>query len=142
MRSKTKIIYLIFGVIIFTMLFPICVLAEWNGIVPNSTTKDEVISILGEPSLDSGFILIYDGDRAPTDTKGAAIYYVRNTVVMVRVIPKKEMTEGEISGKFGNPKMVSFRNPEIEEQVYDSPTGKVVIIFTKKNRVPIRIDYL
>ncbi len=142
MRSKTKIIYFIFGVILFTMLFPICVLADWNGIVPNSTTKDEVIAILGEPSLDSGFILIYDGDRAPSDTKGAAIYYVKNTVVMVRVIPKKELTEGEISGIFGDPKTVSFRNPEIEEHVYESASGKVVIILTKKNRVPIRIDYL
>ena len=142
MRSKLKIIYFIFGVIIFTMFFPICVFADWNGIVPNSTTKDEVIAILGEPSLDSGFILIYDGDKAPSDTKGAAIYYVRDTVVMVRVIPNKGLTEGEISGLFGDPKTVSFRNPEVEEQVYESTSGKVVIILTKRNRVPIRIDYL
>lgn len=142
MRNKAKITYFIFGVILFTMFFPIGVFADWNGIIPNSTTKDEVIAILGEPSLDSGFILIYDGEKAPPDTKGAAIYYVKDIVVMARVIPKKGLTEREISGIFGDPKTVSFRNPEVEEQVYEYASGKVVIILTKKNRVPIRIDYL
>ena len=115
--------------------------AEWNGIVPYKTTKAEVLSKLGEPSYDSGLVMIYDKDKAPADTKGAAIYVVNGIVTMVRVIPSRDLSEGDISGTFGKPATVSFRNPDVEEQVFNSPTGKVVVMFTKQNKKAIRIDY-
>ena len=115
--------------------------AQWNGIVPHVTTKAEVLAILGEPSYDSGFVMIYDQDRSPTDTKGAAVYIVNGVVSMVRVIPKRDLSDGDISGTFGKPATVSFRNPNVEEQVFNSPAGKVVVMFTKQNRRAIRIDY-
>jgi uncharacterized protein YdaL len=115
--------------------------AQWNGIVPFKTTKSEVLAILGEPSYDSGLVMIYDQDKSPADTKGAAIYIVNGIVTMVRVIPSKDLSEGDISGTFGKPATVSFRNPNVEEQVFNSPTGKVVVMFTKQNKRAIRIDY-
>jgi hypothetical protein len=115
--------------------------AQWNGIVPYKTTRSEVVAILGEPSYDSGMVMIYDKDKAPADTNGAAIYIVNNTVTMIRIIPKGELSEHDISGTFGKPATVSFRNPNVEEQVFDSPTGKVVVMFTKQNKRAIRIDY-
>jgi hypothetical protein len=115
--------------------------AQWNGIVPYKTTKGEVTAILGEPSYDSGLVMIYDQAKAPADTKGAAIYIVNGIVTMIRVIPLKDLSDGDISGTFGKPATVSFRNPNVEEQVFNSPTGKVVVMFTKQNRRAIRIDY-
>jgi hypothetical protein len=115
--------------------------AQWNGIVPYKTTRGEVLAILGEPSYDSGLVMIYDKDRAPADTNGAAIYIVNGTVTMVRIIPLKNLSEGDISGTFGKPATVSFRNPNVEEQVFNSPTGKVVVMFTKQDKRAIRIDY-
>jgi hypothetical protein len=115
--------------------------AQWNGIVPYKTTRGEVLAILGEPSYDSGLVMIYDKDKAPVDTSGAAIYIVNGTVTMVRIIPLKDLSEGEISGTFGKPATVSFRNPNVEEQVFNSPTGKVVVMFTKQDKRAIRIDY-
>jgi len=115
--------------------------AQWNGIVPYKTTKSEVVAILGEPSFDSGLVMIYENDKAPADTKGAAIYIVNGTVTMIRIIPSKSLSEGDISGAFGKPATVSFRNPNVEEQVFNSPTGKIVVMFTKQDRRAIRIDY-
>ncbi|MBN1571729.1 MAG: hypothetical protein JW984_00860 [Deltaproteobacteria bacterium] len=116
--------------------------AEWNGIVPNVTTKSQVLSMLGEPSLDSGLVMIYDGQKSPEDTKGVAIFLVNDIVVMVRIIPGKQLTMKWVSVKFGDPKQVSVKNPELEEHVFDSESGKVIVIFTKRNKTPIRIDYL
>jgi hypothetical protein len=116
--------------------------AEWNGIVPNVTTKSQVISMLGEPSLDSGIVMIYDGQKSPKDTRGAAVFLVNDIVVMVRVIPGKKLTMKWVSITYGDPKQVSVRNPELEEHVFDSGSGKVKVTFTKRDKKPIRIDYL
>ena len=139
---KTIIRLIVFFLILSSLLSIACAAhAEWNGIVPFKTTKGEVLAKLGEPSYDSGLVMIYDQDKAPADTKGAAIYVVNGIVTMVRVIPSKDLSEGDISGTFGQPATVSFRNPDVEEQVFNSPTGKVVVMFTKQNRRAIRIDY-
>jgi hypothetical protein len=140
-RRKFYILFFLF--VLCTVIFlPHTLLADWNGIVPNSTTKSEVLDILGEPSVDSGLVMIYDGERAPTGTKGAAVYCVRDIVVMVRIIPIKGLTQKDISVNFGSPTTVSFRNPEIEERVFESASGKIVVIFSKRDMAPIRIDYL
>ncbi len=115
--------------------------AQWNGIVPYKTTRGEVLAILGEPSYDSGLVMIYDQNKAPADTNGAAIYIVNGTVTMVRIIPLKNLSEGDICGAFGKPATVSFKNPNIEEQVFNSPTGKICVMFTKQDKRAIRIDY-
>ncbi len=140
MKTVIRLSLLVF---VLTLLLSVAQIAyaQWNGIVPYKTTKGEVLAILGEPSYDSGLVMIYDKDKAPADTRGAAIYVVNGIVTMVRVIPLKELSEGDISGTFGKPATVSFRNPNVEEQVFDSPTGKVVVMFTKQNKRAIRIDY-
>ncbi len=143
MKKIARISFLFFAIVLAgTVFFVRNSYAEWNGIVPNVTTKAEVISILGEPSYDSGFVMIYDKERAPSDTRGAAIYIINGIVTMVRVIPARELSEGDISGTFGTPTSVSFRNPDVEEHVFSSPTGKVVVMFTKRDKRAIRIDYL
>ena len=141
MEKRGIVLGLIISAFIIISIFPLSAFASWNGIIPNETTKDEVLELLGEPSMDSGVIMIYDGEKAPTNTKGVAVYCVDDIVVMVRVLPKKDMTEKEISGTFGTPTTISLRDPQIEEQVFERASGKVVIIFTQKNRAPIRIDY-
>jgi hypothetical protein len=132
---------LLFVVALLVLCVAQVAVAQWNGIIPYKTTRGEVLAILGEPSYDSGLVMIYDKDKAPADTKGAAIYIVNGTVTMVRIIPLKDLSDGDISGAFGKPATVSFRNPNVEEQVFNSPTGKIVVMFTKQDRRAIRIDY-
>jgi len=138
-NSKAIILFTLFLVFI---LIPIAVRADWNGITPNMTTREEAVTILGEPSLDSGSILIYDGSKSPLDTKGVAIYCFNGIVVMIRVLPKSEITEQEIASAFGKPMAVSNRAPDMEEFVFVKGSGKMVVTFTKKNKTAIRIDYL
>lgn len=140
MKTMIRLSLLIF-VVALVLAVAQTALAQWNGIVPYKTTRSEVLAILGEPSCDSGLVMIYDQDKAPVDTKGAAIYIVNGTVTMVRIIPLKDLSEGDISGTFGKPATVSFRNPNVEEQVFNCPTGKVVVMFTKQDKRAIRIDY-
>jgi hypothetical protein len=137
-----KFVFIVLAMSVFLVISGLDARAEWNGIVPNVTTKSQVISMLGEPSVDSGLVMIYDGQKSPEDTKGAAIFLVNDIVVMVRIIPGKQLTMKWVSLKFGDPKRVSARNPELEEHVFDSESGKVIVIFTKRNKKPIRIDYL
>lgn len=132
---------LLFVVVLLVLCIAQVAVAQWNGITPYKTTRGEVLAILGEPSYDSGLVMIYDQEKAPADTKGAAIYVVNGTVTMVRIIPLKDLSEGDICGTFGKPATVSFRNPNIEEQVFNSPTGKIAVMFTKQNKRAIRIDY-
>ncbi|MBN1882135.1 MAG: hypothetical protein JW885_08175 [Deltaproteobacteria bacterium] len=115
--------------------------AEWNGIIPNVSTKTEVIEILGEPSMDSGTIMVYDGVCAPCGTKGAAVYYINDIVVMVRVIPLSGLTPSDLTGQYGSPVDVS-ENHQAEEYLFDSTTGSVKVLFIKRSNTAIRIDYL
>jgi hypothetical protein len=139
---KTRVrLSLLFLVVLFVLCIAQVALAEWNGIIPYKTTRGEVLAILGEPSYDSGLVMIYDQNKAPADTNGAAIYIVNGTVTMVRIIPLKDLSEGDICGAFGKPATVSFKNPNIEEQVFNSPTGKICVMFTKQDKRAIRIDY-
>jgi hypothetical protein len=142
MNWSRKLIIIVLGISIFLAVSGLDARAEWNGIVPNTTTKSQVLSMLGEPSLDSGIVLIYDGKKSPTDTRGAALFFVNDIVVMVRVIPGKKLTMKWVSSTFGAPKTIYVKNPELEEHIYNSESGKVVVIFTKRNKQPIRIDYL
>jgi hypothetical protein len=139
---KTRVrLSLLFLVVFIVLSIAQVALAEWNGIIPYKTTRGEVLAILGEPSYDSGLVMIYDQKKAPADTNGAAIYIVNGTVTMVRIIPLKDLSEGDICGVFGKPATVSFKNPNIEEQVFNSPTGKICVMFTKQDKRAIRIDY-
>jgi len=139
---KTRVrLSLLFLVVLFVLCIAQVALAEWNGIIPYKTTRGEVLAILGEPSYDSGLVMIYDQNKAPADTNGAAIYIVNGTVTMVRIIPLEDLSEGDICGAFGKPATVSFKNPNIEEQVFNSPTGKICVMFTKQDKRAIRIDY-
>lgn len=140
MKNLTRLSLLLF-VLVSVVSIAQLAYAQWNGIVPYKTTRSEVVAILGEPSCDSGLVMIYEKDKAPANTSGAAIYIVNGTVTMVRIIPLKGLSEGDISGTFGKPATVSFRNPNVEEQVFNSPTGKVVVMFTKQDKCAIRIDY-
>jgi hypothetical protein len=115
--------------------------AEWNGITPNVSTKAEVIEVLGEPSMDSGRIMIYDGALDPTGTKGAAVYYIHDIVVMVRVIPQPTLTPSDLTVQYGSPVDVSEHH-EAEEYLFDSLSGSVKVLFIKKGNKAIRIDYL
>lgn len=142
MNWSRKLILIVLGISIFLVVSGLDARAEWNGIVPNITTKSQVLSMLGEPSLDGGIVLIYDGKKSPTDTRGAALYFVNDIVVMVRIIPGKKLTKKWVSSTFGVPKTIYVKNPELEEYIFDSASGKVVVIFTKRNKQPIRIDYL
>lgn len=142
MNFSKKLILIVLGISIFFTLTGLDARAEWNGIVPNVTTKSQVISMLGEPSVDSGIVMIYDGQKSPTDTRGAALFFVNDIVVMVRIIPGKKLTMKWVSVTFGDPKAVSVKNPELEEHTFDSESGKVVVTFTKRDKKPIRIDYL
>ncbi len=142
MSLSRKFVLIILAASIFLVVSGLEASAEWNGIVPNVTTKSQVISMLGEPSLDSGIVMIYDGQKSPKDTRGAAVFFVNDIVVMVRVIPGKQLTMKWVSVNFGDPKQVYVKNPELEEHVFDSGSGKVKVIFTKRNKKPIRIDYL
>jgi len=142
MNWSRKFILIVLGISIFLVVSGLDARAEWNGIVPNITTRSQVLSMLGEPSLDSGIVLIYDGQKSPTDTRGAALFLVNDIVVMVRVIPGKKLNMKWVSSTFGDPKVIYVKNPELEEYIFDSESGKVVVIFTKRNKQPIRIDYL
>ena len=142
MSWSRKLILIVLGISIFLVVSGHDARAEWNGIVPNVTTKSQVLSMLGEPSLDSGIVLIYDGQKSPTNTRGAALFFVNDIVVMVRIIPGKKLTMKWVSSTFGDPKKIYVKNPELEEYIFDSESGKVVVIFTKRNKQPIRIDYL
>lgn len=142
MNWKRKFILIFLGISIFITLTGLEARAEWNGIVPNVTTKSQVISMLGEPSLDSGIVMIYDGQKSPTDTRGAALFFVNDIVVMVRIIPGKKLTMKWVSVNFGNPEAIAVKNPELEEHTFDSKSGKVVVTFTKRDKKPIRIDFL
>ena len=115
--------------------------AEWNGIIPNISTKAEVIEALGEPSMDSGTIMIYDGACAPCGTKGAAVYYINDIVVMVRIIPQTTLTPNDLTGEYGSPVDISEHH-QAEEYLFDSTTGSVKVLFIKKGNKAIRIDYL
>jgi uncharacterized protein YdaL len=141
MKKIVRVSFLIFCAV-FVLSFAQVSYAQWNGIIPHLTTRGEVISILGEPSYDSGFVMIYDKERAPSDTRGAAIYLVNGIVTLVRVIPARDLSEGDISGTFGKAASVSFRNPDVEEHVFNSSSGKVVVMFTRQKKRAIRIDYL
>ena len=140
--GKLSRISFLFFVLMIIVFFTQVAHAQWNGIIPHVTTRGEVISILGEPSYDSGFAMIYDKEKAPSDTRGAAIYIFNDVVTMVRVIPARDLSEGDISGAYGKPASVSFKNPDVEEHVFNSPSGKVVVMFTKQKKRAIRIDYL
>lgn len=115
--------------------------AEWNGIIPNISTRADVIEVLGEPSMDSGSIMFYDGACAPCGTKGAAVYYINDIVVMVRVIPQTGLTPSDLTSQYGNPVDIS-ENHQAEEYLFGSASGSVKVLFIKKTNTAIRIDFL
>lgn len=115
--------------------------AEWNSIIPNVSTKTDVIDVLGEPSMDSGTIMVYDGACTPCGTKGVAVYYINDIVVMVRVIPQTSLTPNDLTVEYGNPVDVSEHH-QAEEYLFDSTTGSVKVLFIKRSNTAIRIDYL
>jgi len=121
--------------------FPGVASAEWNGIIPNVSTKTDVIDVLGEPSMDSGTIMVYDGACAPCGTKGAAVYYVNDIVVMVRIIPQTGLTPNDLTVEYGSPVGVSEHH-QAEEYLFDSTNGSVKVLFIKRGNTAIRIDYL
>ena len=127
--------------ILIAWIVPGAASAEWNGIIPNVSTKTDVIDVLGEPSMDSGKIMIYDGACTPCGTKGAAVYYINDIVVMVRVIPQTGLTPTDLTVQYGNPVDVSEHH-QAEEYLFDSTTGSVKVLFIKRSNTAIRIDFL
>lgn len=141
MNIKTKAAIPFLLTLILIVFVGIDANAQWNGIIPNVTTRTEVFSLLGEPSVDSSTLIVYEGDKAPADTRGIALFFVNDIVVMIRVIPGKDMTEGEISGTYGKPVNIST-SPQAERFVFETPAGRIEVIFSKKSNKAIRIDYL
>jgi hypothetical protein len=110
----------------------------WQGIVPGTSTRSDVLTRFGEPStqgkLGGRTALVYRDDRAITGTRQAQ-FLVRDdgVVAEVNVFPATQLDRDSVEGTYGKGAHKTFTDDFRAVWIYRS-LG-VTVFFTKDNQV-------